>query len=44
MRPPDNYWQFHVAKEHERTHASGYADGAVPNPLPPSRPHLRLIK
>jgi hypothetical protein len=44
MRPSDNYWQFHVAKEHERTHASGYADGAVPDPLPPSRPHLRLIK
>jgi hypothetical protein len=25
----DDYWQFHVAKEHERTHASRYADGAV---------------
>jgi hypothetical protein len=40
----DDYWQFHLAKEYERTHASRYADGAVPNPLPPSRPHLRLVK
>jgi hypothetical protein len=40
----DDYWQFHIAKEHERTHASRYADGAVPNPLPPSRPHLRIVK
>ncbi len=40
----DDYWQFHLAKEHERTHASRYADGAVPNPLPASRPHLRLVK
>lgn len=40
----DDYWQFHVAKEHERTHASRYADGAVPNPLPPSRPHLQIVK
>ena len=40
----DDYWQFHLAKDHERTHASRYADGAVPNPLPPSRPHLRLVK
>jgi hypothetical protein len=40
----DDYWQFHVAKEHERIHASRYADGAVPAPLPPSRPHLRIVK
>ena len=40
----DDYWQFHVAKEHERTHASRYADGAIPNPLPTSRPHLTLVK
>jgi len=39
----DDYWQFHLAKEHERTHQSRYADKAVPNPLPPSRPHLRLV-
>ncbi|MBA3458720.1 MAG: ISKra4 family transposase [Deltaproteobacteria bacterium] len=40
----DDYWQFHVAKEHERTHQSRYADGEVPNPLPLKRPHLRLVK
>ena len=40
----DDYWQFHIAKEHERTHQSRYADGEVPNPLPPKRPHLRLVK
>ena len=40
----DDYWQFHVAQEHERTHASRYADGDVPNPLPVSRSHLTLVK
>jgi hypothetical protein len=40
----DDYWQFHLAKEHERTHASHYADGAVPDPVPPSRAKLRLVK
>lgn len=40
----DDYWQFHVAKEHERTHRSRYADGDVPNPVPRKRPQLRLVK
>jgi hypothetical protein len=40
----DDYWRFNLAKEHERTHASRYADGAVSTPLPPSRPHLRLVQ
>ena len=40
----DAYWQFHLAKEHERTHASRYAERAVPAPLPPLRPHLKLVK
>lgn len=40
----DDYWQFHLGKEHQRTHKSRYADGAIPNPLPPSRPKLRLVK
>jgi len=40
----DDYWQFHLAKEHERTHASRYAERAVPAPLPPLRPHLKLVK
>jgi len=39
-----DYWQFHLAKEHERVHRSRYADGAVPNPLPRERPRLRLVK
>jgi len=40
----DAYWAFHLAKEHERTHQSRYADAAVPNPLAPARPHLKLVK
>jgi hypothetical protein len=40
----DDYWVFHLAKEHERTHQSRYADKTVPNPLPPRRPHLKLVK
>ena len=40
----DDYWAFHLAKEHDRTHRSRYATGEVPNPLPPSRPRLRLVK
>lgn len=40
----DAYWAFHLAKEHERTHQSRYADAAVPNPLAPARPYLRLVK
>lgn len=40
----DDYWTFHLAKEHERTHLSHYSDRVVPNPLPPTRPHLRLVK
>ena len=39
----DDYWQFHLVQEHERTHRSRYA-GEVPNPLPLERPHLRLVK
>jgi len=26
----EDYWQFHLVKEHERTHQSRYADGAIP--------------
>jgi hypothetical protein len=40
----DDYWSFHLAKENERTHQSRYADKVVPNPLPPRRPKLRLVK
>lgn len=40
----DDYWQFHLAQEHQRTHALHYADNVVPNPLPTSRPRLTLVK
>ena len=40
----DDYWAFHLAKEHDRTHRSHYATGDVPNPLMPSPPRLRLVK
>jgi len=40
----EDYWQFHLVKEHERTHQSRYANGAVPNPLPSPRPQLKLVK
>ena len=40
----DDYWLFHVAKEHERTHASRYADAALPIPLARRPPQLRLVK
>jgi hypothetical protein len=42
----DDYWQFHLAKEHERTHQSRYADKLVPNPLPSTTrgSHLKLVK
>jgi hypothetical protein len=40
----DDYWQFHLAKEHERTHRSRYAEREIPDPLPKSRSHLSLVK
>ena len=40
----DDYWQFHLVKEHERTHQSRYADGSIPNPLPAGRPKLYVVK
>ncbi|MEO8841000.1 MAG: ISKra4 family transposase [Kofleriaceae bacterium] len=42
----DDYWQFHLAKEHERTHQSRYANHLVPNPLPSivKERHLKLVK
>lgn len=40
----DDYWQFHLDQEHARVHGSRYANGDVPNPLPPERPKLRLVK
>lgn len=40
----DDYWLFHLAKEHERNHASRYVDGVVPDPIPQPRPNLRIVK
>lgn len=40
----DAYWQFHLAREKERNHASCYAQGVIPDPLPAPKPRLRRIK
>ena len=40
----DAYWAFHIAKERERNHLSRYADATAPDPMPPARPALRLVK
>jgi hypothetical protein len=40
----DEYWSFHLAREHERNHGSCYANGVVPNPLPGGNRYLRLVK
>lgn len=40
----DDYWQFHLAQEHDRVHRSRYAHGDVPSPLLRERPRLRLVK
>ncbi len=40
----DEYWQFHLAREKERNHASHYERATIPNPLPRTRGHLRLVK
>ena len=40
----DAYWEFHLAREHERNHASRYAGQMVPDPLPTPRPRLRRLK
>ena len=40
------YWKFHVRAEHQRNHASRYAAGLVPDPLPMEtpKPQLRRVK
>jgi hypothetical protein len=40
----DAYWEFHLAQEAARNHAARFADGAVPDPLPPLKKPLRRIK
>ena len=40
------YWEYHLAGEYKRNHASRYENGNVPNPLSvvPRRPSLRVVK
>lgn len=42
----DAYWEFHVRAEHQRNHASRYAAGLVPDPMPLEmrKPQLRRVK
>lgn len=40
----DAYWQFHLARDKERNHASRYEDAKIPEPLPPPKPRLRRVK
>jgi hypothetical protein len=40
----DDYWAFHLEREHERNHLCRYADGLVPSPLPVIKPRLRRVK
>lgn len=40
----DAYWQFHLAQDQERNHASRYEGAKVPEPLPPPKPRLRRVK
>jgi hypothetical protein len=40
----DAYWDFHLACERERNHASHYKDRQIPDPLPRRRPELRRVK
>jgi len=40
----DEYWHFHLAREHERNHVGRYANGQIPDPLPRPKPRLRRVK
>ena len=40
----DDYWRFHLARDHERNHASRYEDAKIPDPLPAPKPRLRRVK
>ena len=40
----DAYWQFHLANDKERNHASRYEDARIPDPLPPPKSRLRRVK
>jgi hypothetical protein len=40
----DDYWAFHLEREHRRNHVHRYADGQVPAPLPAIHSRLRRLK
>jgi hypothetical protein len=40
----NEYWHFHLAREHERNHQALYANAKIPDPLPVRKRHLRRIK
>jgi hypothetical protein len=40
----EDYWAFHLEREHRRTHRSRYAAGRLPYPVPGSKPRLRRVK
>lgn len=40
----DAYWQFHLANDQERNHASRYEDAKIPDALPPPKTRLRRVK
>ena len=40
----DAYWTFHMAQERRRTHLARYAQGTPPNPIPPPRARLKIVK
>lgn len=40
----DEYWHFHLAREHQRNHAASYANADIPDPLPERKRNLRRIK
>lgn len=40
----DAYWAFHLTRDKVRNHASRYADGVIPDPLPARKPRLRRVK
>jgi hypothetical protein len=40
----DDYWAFHLEREHRRNHVRLYADGEVPSALPAIKPSLRRVK
>lgn len=40
----DEYWKFHLEREHERNHLRLYAEQTAPDPLPMPKQRLRRIK